>query len=164
MLKIWCRTPIEVIRERILSEMMRMDGLKGQSYRPKGGDTDQKQELHPGRPPESEANRPGKEPEWVYVLLQKTPLKPFLNPPSLVIFLSLTEPPLSLISPRPHPTPQHSPEAARNRPDWTEKDWNGPKWIELDILQAIEVGEGGGLYMGKAGTIWQFFRALLPSS
>ena len=31
-----------------------------QSYRPKVGVTDQK----PGRPPESEPNRPDKEPEW----------------------------------------------------------------------------------------------------
>ena len=33
-----------------------------------------------GRPPESKPNRPEKEPEWGLALLQKTPLKAFLNP------------------------------------------------------------------------------------
>ena len=38
---------------------------KSQSYRPKVGVTDQKSELQPGRPPESEPNRPEKGPNGV---------------------------------------------------------------------------------------------------
>ena len=37
---------------------------ESQSCRPKVGDTDQKSEIQPGRPPESEPNRPEKGPEW----------------------------------------------------------------------------------------------------
>ena len=48
-----------MIRGRIFSEMI---WPKSQSYRPKVGGTDQKTELQPGRPPESEPNRPKKAP------------------------------------------------------------------------------------------------------
>ena len=39
-------------------------GPESQSHRPKVGVTGQKSELQPGRPPESEPNRPEKAPEW----------------------------------------------------------------------------------------------------
>ena len=54
-----------MIRGRISSEMIRIQArAESQSYRPKVGVTDQKSEIQPGRPPESEPNRPEKGPEW----------------------------------------------------------------------------------------------------
>ena len=44
------------------SEMIRIRARKS-TYGPKVGVTDHKSELQPGRPPESEPNRPEKEPE-----------------------------------------------------------------------------------------------------
>ena len=53
---------------------------------PKVRDTGRKSELQTKSrrySPESEPNRPEKGPEWVQVLLQKTPLKALLNPPNM---------------------------------------------------------------------------------
>ena len=52
-----------MIRGRIFSEMIRVSA-QSQSYKPKVGVTAQKSELQPGRPSESEPNRPEKEPEY----------------------------------------------------------------------------------------------------
>ena len=54
-------------------------------YRPKVGATDQKSELQPGRPQESEPNRPEKEPESGFGASTENPLKAFLNPPHACI-------------------------------------------------------------------------------
>ena len=56
---------------------------ESQSYRPKVGVTDQKSEIQPGRPPESEPNRPKTGPEWGLGASTETPLKAFLNPPKV---------------------------------------------------------------------------------
>ena len=54
------QNPRDMIRGRIFSEMIR---VSAQNPEPKVGVTDQKSELQPGRPPESEPNRPEKGPE-----------------------------------------------------------------------------------------------------
>ena len=56
---------------------------ESQSYGPKVGVTDQKSEIRPGRPPESEPNRPEKGPEWGLGASTENPLKAFLNPPKV---------------------------------------------------------------------------------
>ena len=68
-----------MIRGRIFSEMIRIQARKSElqaksrSYGPKS-------ELQPGRPPESEPNRPEKGPEWRSGASTENPLKAFLNP------------------------------------------------------------------------------------
>ena len=62
----------------------------------------------------------------------------FEFPSRVVIFLSLTEPPL----PDPTPSPPNTPRLAPKR--------IGPKWIELDICKLFGVGIGG-LSGGGAG-------------
>ena len=57
-------------------------GPKSQSYRPKVGATDRKSELLLGRTPESEPNRPEKEPEMRLGVSTENPLKACLNPPT----------------------------------------------------------------------------------
>ena len=84
--------PREMIRGRIFREMIRVSA-QSQSYKPKVGVTDQKSELQPGRPPESEPNRPEKGPEWGLGASTENPLKAFLNPAKLlhIIFQERTK-------------------------------------------------------------------------
>ena len=72
-----------MISGRTFSEMIRNFGPESQSYGPKVGVTDQKSELQPGRPPESELNRPEKGPESGLGASTELPLKAFLNPPNI---------------------------------------------------------------------------------
>ena len=62
--RLCCRNSREMIRGRIFSEMIFGFRPGSQSYRPKVGVTDQKSEIQPDRPPESELNRPEKAPGW----------------------------------------------------------------------------------------------------
>ena len=57
------QNPREMIRGQISVNWFGF-GPESQSFRPKVGVTDRKSELQPGRPPESEPNRPEKGPEW----------------------------------------------------------------------------------------------------
>ena len=68
-----------MIRGRIFREMIRVSAQKSQ-LQAKVGVTDQKSELQPGRPPESEPNRPEKGPEWRLGASTENPRKAFLNP------------------------------------------------------------------------------------
>ena len=66
---------------------------------------------------------------------------------SVVIFFSLTEPPL----PGTTPTPPNTTRLARSRPKLTESDRNGTPCIELDILQAFRGGGQGGCGVCRDG-------------
>ena len=83
--RLYCRTPEKWFGGEFSVQWF---GFRpeNQSSRPKVGVTDQKSEIQPGRPPESEPNRPKKGPEWglgEWGLRASTepPLKAFLIPP-----------------------------------------------------------------------------------
>ena len=61
--RLYCRTPEKWFGAEF---SVKWFGFRpeSQSYRPKVGVTDEKSEIQPGRPPESEPNRPEKGPEW----------------------------------------------------------------------------------------------------
>ena len=67
-----------MIRGRIFSEMIRVSA-KNQSDKTKVRVTDEKSELQPARPPESEQDRPEKEPESGLGASTENPLKAFLQ-------------------------------------------------------------------------------------
>ena len=105
-------------------------------------------------------NPPSKRPKTEEILSKGGPPKIiFCTPPqegtqictlSVLIFFSLTEPPL----PDPTLTPPNTPGLARSRPKLTELDRNRAKCIELDILQAFRGGgEVGGGCHDRGGAV-----------
>ena len=66
------------------------------------------------------------------------------TPYSVVIFFSLTEPPL----PHPTPTPSNTPRLDRSRPERTESDRNGPKRTEMDRIGHFASSLGWGTRRG----------------
>ena len=74
--RLYCRTPEKWFGGEFSTQWF---GFRpeSQSYRPKVGVTDQKSEIQPGRPPESEPNRPEKGPKWGLGASTQA----FLNPP-----------------------------------------------------------------------------------
>ena len=64
--------------------MIRIQARKS-DLQAKVGVADQKSELQPGRPPESEPNHREKGPEWGLGAFTENSLKAFLNPPKLCV-------------------------------------------------------------------------------